>query len=331
MRRREFLRIVGGTLATSPVVARAQRPERMRRVGYITQGPQNDPRISAQAAVFENELRELGWTVGRNIQIDFRWGALDPEVRQRHIRELLTLEPDVMVAVTGSVAAAILRETRTIPIVFLETPEKGVSSFISNRNHPGGNVTGFINFVDSMFGKWVQLLKEIAPQIERLAYLFNVPGMKAEVYHAIDELEVAARALSLEVAAAPVLDSAEIETAIASCSGRQRGGVVVLPGPFQSLHRYDIISAANRHSVPVIYPFAYYAREGGLIGYGAEQNDAYRRTASYVDRILRGAKPGDLPVEAPSKFELVVNMKVATALGLTVPPSLVAQADELIE
>jgi hypothetical protein len=172
MRRRKFIALLGSATVW-PLATHAQQPQRIRRIGYITQGPESDARISAQATAFENELRQLGWTTGRNIQIDYRWGALDTDLRQRHIRELLALEPDVMVAVTGSVATALLRETRSIPIVFLETPERGISSFIANRNHPGGNVTGFVNFVDSMYGKWVQLLKEIAPEIETISYMFQ--------------------------------------------------------------------------------------------------------------------------------------------------------------
>jgi putative tryptophan/tyrosine transport system substrate-binding protein len=330
MKRREFITLVSGAAAGWPLAVNGQQSGQMRRIGYLTPG-RDDQRNRAWIATFERRLHELGWTIGRDLQINYRFGAVDPEVRDRHAREMVALQPEVILAVTPTVVVALLRETRTIPIVFVDGPESGISGFVADRSHPGGNVTGFINFVDSMFGKWMQLLKEIAPKIDRIAYLIHPESSLASGSGMRDLLEAAAQTMKIEIAAAPVRDDAEIEAAIAALATERHGGAIVLPGPFVAIHRQEIFDATIRHGVPAIYPFRYYANEGGLFAYGVDENDLLWRSASYVDRILKGANPGDLPVQAPTKFGLVVNMKAAKAIGLDVPATLLARADEVIE
>jgi putative tryptophan/tyrosine transport system substrate-binding protein len=330
MKRREFILLVGGATAAWPLAASGQQGGKIRRIGYLTPG-RDDARNRGWITTFERGLKELGWTVGRDVLIDYRFGAVDPEVRERHARDMVAQRPEVILAVTPTLVVALLRETQTIPIVFVDGPESAISAFVADRSHPGGNVTGFINFVDSMFGKWVQLLKEIAPNIDRIAYLVNPDSSLASISSIRDLLEAAAQTMKIGMTAAPVRDSAEIEAAIAALSAERRGGLIVLPGPFAGIHRQEIFDAAIRHGVAAIYPFRYFANDGGLFAYGVDENDLQWRSASYVDRILKGANPGDLPVQAPTKFELVLNMKAARAIGLEVPPTLLARADEVIE
>jgi putative ABC transport system substrate-binding protein len=329
MRRRDLIAALAGLAATGPLAARAQATKRVRRIAYVSPGLE-EPRTREWEGAFERGLTELGWGIGRDLVIDRRWGAVDPEVRGRYARELAAQKPEVILAVTPTIAAAMLRETGNIPIVFVDGTEVSSSGLVADRSHPGGNVTGFINFVDSIFGKWVQLLKEIAPDIDRVAYMFDPDSTMPNSYP-IGELEAAARALNIEVSATPVRDDAGIEAAFAALTGQRRGGMIIMPGPFAAIHRRQLIASANRYRVPAIYPFRFYAKDGGLISYGIDELDLNWRAASYVDRILRGANVGDLPVQAPTKFELVVNVQASKATGIEIPQSILLRADDIIE
>jgi putative tryptophan/tyrosine transport system substrate-binding protein len=328
MRRRDLIAALAGLAATGPL-ARAQTPVRVRRIAYVSPGPE-EPRTMEWEGAFERGLTELGWAIGRDLVVDRRWGAVDPEVRGRYARELAAQKPEVIVAVTPTIAAAMLRETGNIPMVFVDGTEASSSGLVADRSRPGGNVTGFINFVDSIFGKWVQLLKEIAPDIDRVAYTFD-PDSSMPNSYPIGELEAASRALNIKVSATPAHDDAGIEAAFAALRGQRRGGMIAMPGPFTAIHRRQIIASANRHRVPAIYPFRFYVKDGGLISYGIDELDLNWRAASYVDRILKGANPGDLPVQAPTKFELVVNVAAAKAAGIEIPQSILLRADDIIE
>jgi putative tryptophan/tyrosine transport system substrate-binding protein len=321
--RREFLGVFGGTVAW-PLMAQAQQPPRIRRIGYVTPGFEDEPRIERLTAAFERGLGELGWTVGRDLLIDKRYGAVNPEVRERHVREMLALRPEAVLAHTATTVLAILRQTNSLPIVFVDS----LGEFIADRSHPGGNVTGFINFEDSLFGKWVQLLKEIAPQTSRLVYLLNPENATK---YGIPQIDAAARALNIEVSPAPVREPAEIETALALFSAERGGGAVVLPGPFVAIHRKEIFAAAIKHRVPVVYPSRSFVDDGGLLAYGVDESDLFRRSSVYIDRILRGANPGELPVQAPTKFELAVNLRTAKEIGVEVPQSILIRADDVVE
>jgi ABC-type uncharacterized transport system substrate-binding protein len=329
MRRRDFIVMLGGAAAL-PLAASAQLSERVRRIGFLSPGPENSPRSARWRADLSGALGNLGWTDGRNLQIDYRWGAIDPGLRRRYARELIALRPEAILAVTPTVAVALLSETNTIPVVFVDGPEAAVHGFIDDWSHPGGNVTGFINFVNSIFGKWLQLLREIAPQIDRVAYLFNRESTLA-VNYPVSEIEAAARPLKMELIGAPVSNAAEINAAIGALAMERRGGAIVLPGPFVAIHQLDIFAAANRFAVPTVYPFRYYVENGGLLSYGVDESDLYRGAASYIDRILRGAHVGNLPVQAPTKFELALNTKTAKAIGIEIPTSILLRADAVIE
>jgi putative ABC transport system substrate-binding protein len=327
MKRREFIALVGGATAWS-LAARAQQGEQIRRIGVLMAYADSDPEAQARVATFRDELQKLGWTEGRNIRIDARWATSDAEKIRRSAQDLVASQPDLVVSANTPTTAALLQQTRTIPIIFATVVDPVGSGFVASLPRPGGNTTGFINLPGSMAGKWLELLKEIAPRVNRVAFLFS-PAPYDEIY--LNPFKAAANSLALEAIVAPVRDTPELESAVAAHARTPNGGIIVMPGPFMANRSEQVTSLASRHRLPAVYPFRYYAELGGLMSYGNDQADNYRRTATYVDRILKGAKPNELPVQAPVKFDLVINLKTAKALGLTVPPTLLAQADEVIE
>ena len=330
MKRREFITLLGG--ATSwPLAARAQQGERVRRIGVLMAHPESDPEFKAYLGAFREGLQKLGWTEGRNIRIDSRWGALDdPESRKRSASELVALQPDLILTQNTPPTASMLQQTRTIPIVFVIVADPVGSGFVESLPHPGGNATGFTIMEPTVVGKWVELLKEIAPPVDRAAFLFNpATSPYADIY--LNPFKAAAVSFALEAIAAPVHDKSELESVIAAHARQPNGGLIVMPDGFLNVHRAEIVSLAARYRVPAVYPWRFFAEVGGLLSYGSEQRDLFLLAATYVDRILRGAKPSELPVQAPVKYELVVNLKTAKALGLDVPPLLQQRADEVIE
>jgi putative tryptophan/tyrosine transport system substrate-binding protein len=329
MRRREFITLLGGA-ASWPLAARAQQGDRMRRIGVLMGLDENDPLAKTSVSAFIQALAGLGWTDGRNVQMDLRWADGGDTNRIRALaQELVGLRPDIILAGTTPATAAVQRETRTIPIVFAGVADPVASGFVERLDRPSGNITGFALFEDSLGGKWLELLSEIAPGLKRAAIMFNPDTSPSSAY--MPSFETAARSLKVVPINAPVHSDAEIETVITSL-GREPGcGLVVIPDTFMVVHRAPIILAAARNNVPAVYQLSIFARDGGLLSYGADTVDTFRRAATYVDRILRGAKPGDLPVQLPTKFEMVVNLKTAKTLGLAVPPSILLRADEVIE
>jgi putative ABC transport system substrate-binding protein len=298
-----------------PVVARAQQDSRVRRIGVLMGGDENDPAQKRRLSEFTQALADLGWADGRNMRIDLRWGGADNNRIRALAQELVGLQPDIILTNATPATIALQRETRTIPIVFLE--------------RPSGNITGFANMEATLSGKWLELLSEIAPGLKRATIMFNPDSVPISAY--MPSLETAARSLKVVPIPAPVHSDAEIETAVIALGREPGGGLVVMPSSWMNMHRVPIILAAARNNIPAVYGVSYVARDGGLLSYGSDAVDIARRAASYVDRILRGAKPGDLPVQFPTKFEMAVNLKTAKALGLTVPQSILLRADEVIE
>jgi putative ABC transport system substrate-binding protein len=329
--RRTFIAGLGAAAAW-PLAARAQQGERMRRVGVLFGSAEDDPQVKAQVAAFTKALAELGWTDGRNIRLDFRFAAADLDLLRVFGKELVGLNPDLMVAQTTPAVAVLQRETSTIPVVFAVVSDPVGSGFVASLSRPGGNITGFINIEASMSGKWVEMLKELAPGLRSATLMFN-PETATYFDYYLQPFETAARSAGVEPMVARVHTLAEIETAVASLAARPDSGLVLMPDTFVALRRYyePIIALAARYRLPTIYPYRFMADAGGLTSYGTDNQDLFRRAATYVDRILKGAKPADLPVQLPTRFELGVNLKTAKALGLAVPPTLLAIADEVIE
>ncbi len=333
LRRREFIAALGGA-ASWPLAARAQQSDRVRRIGVLMGPPQdeNDPEGKRRYSAFTQALADLGWTDGRNVRMDLRWGGADINRGRALAQELVGLQPDIIVTQGTNPAVAVQRETRTIPIVFANLGDPVASGLVVRLNRPGGNITGFANLEATLGGKWLELLSEIAPGLKRAAVMFNPDTSPASSTYMLPSLETAARSLKVVLIIAPVQGDVEIETAIIAALGREPGGgLVVMPSPWMTVHRVPIILAAARNNIPAVYAFSFYARDGGLLSYGTDQVDIFRRAASYVDRILRGEKPGDLPVQFPTKYEMVLNLKTAKALGLAVPPRFLLRADEVIE
>jgi putative ABC transport system substrate-binding protein len=327
--RRSFITLLGGAAAW-PLAARGQQPGRVRRVGVLLAGEENDPAWKPRVYAFTQALAGLGWTDGRNVRIEVRWAGGENINRiPASAQDLVGLQPDIILASATPATAAVQRETRTIPIVFANAADPVASGLVARLDRPSGNVTGFATFEAPLGGKWLELLSEIAPGLKRVGIMFNPDT--APVSSFVPSFETAAQSLKLLPINAPVHSDAEIDTAIIALGREPGGGLVAMPGAFMVAHRALIIFAAARNNVPAVYTNSGFAREGGLLSYGVDQVDLYRRAATYVDRILRGAKPGDLPVQLPTKFEMVVNRKTATALGLTVPPSILLRADEVIE
>jgi putative ABC transport system substrate-binding protein len=328
IQRREFITLLGGA-ASWPLAARAQQGDRVRRIGVLTPGDETDPLVKPRVLEFTQALAGLGWTNGRNVRIDLRWHGGDDNRIPVLARELVGLQPDIIVTTGSPTTVAVQRETRTIPIVFVNVGDPVAQRIVSRLNQPGGNITGFATLEVTLAGKWLELLSEIAPGLKRVAFMFNPDTVTASAY--MPSLETAARSLKVEPIIAHIHSDAEIETAIMALGREPGGGLVVVPDGFIGVHRAPIILAAARNNVPAIFWNPIFARDGGLLSYGPDPVDTYRRAATYVDRILRGEKPGDLPVQFPTKFEMVVNRKTATALGLAIPPSILLRADEVIE
>jgi putative ABC transport system substrate-binding protein len=329
VKRREFITLLGGAAAW-PLAAKAQQAERMRRIGLLMLGDENDPVWKPGVSAFTQALADLGWTDGRNVRMDLRWYGDDINRIRALAQELVALQPDIIVTASTPATVAVQRETRTIPIVFATVADPVASGIVARLDRPGGNVTGFANWEASLGGRWLELLSEMAPGLKRAAIMFN-PDINPVSAYFMPSFETAARSLKVEAITAPVHDEVEIEAAIIALGRKPGGGLVVTADAFVVAHRAVIILAAARNNVPGVYLLSEAARDGGLLSYGPDQVDNLRRPATYVDRILRGAKPGDLPVQFPTKFEMVVNLKTAKALGLTVPPSIMLRADEVIE
>jgi putative tryptophan/tyrosine transport system substrate-binding protein len=330
MRRREFIAGLGGVVAW-PLAARAQQGERMRRVGVLMGFSETDPEAKAYITGFTQGLSELGWTHGRNLRMDVRWAAGNVDRMGALAKELVDLQPEVIIAHTTPVTAALQRETRAIPIVFANVADPVGAGFVASLSRPGGNITGFITQEKSLASKWLELLTQIAPGVKRAAMIFNPNTAPDGGSYFLPSFEAAARSLKVEPITAPVRSDAEIETVITTLGRESRGGLVAMQDLYINVHRARIILLAARNNVPAVYFNTSFAREGGLLSYGPDEADIFRRSASYVDRTLRGAKAADLPVQLPVKFLMGLNTRTAKALGLTVPPSILLSADEVLE
>jgi ABC-type uncharacterized transport system substrate-binding protein len=329
MKRREFIMLLGGAAAW-PLAARAQQPNGMRRIGILITLAESDTVGQAYVGAFREELQKLGWMEGRTFRIDTRRATPDVESIQRFAKELVALQPDVILTQNTPTTASMLQQTRTIPIIFANVADPVGSGFVASLPRPGGNVTGFITMEPTIPSKWVELIKEIAPRVARVAFLFN-PATAPYFGVYVDPFKAAAATFGVEPIIARVHDTSELETIIAALARDPNGGLVVMPDGFLVAHRAEIASLALRYRLPAVYPFRVFTEVGGLLSYGNNLVDQYRRAAIYADRILKGEKPGDLPVQVPVKFELVINRKTAEALGLDVPPSFYWRADEVIE
>jgi putative ABC transport system substrate-binding protein len=327
IRRREFMILLGAAAAAWPLAARAQQPDRVRRVGVLM-GIADDFEGQARIAVFRQALQALGWSEGRNVQFIYRWSGGDVAHARQFAKELLDLRSDVILTNSTPVTVAVRDTTRTTPTVFVQVSDPVGAGVVQRLTRPGGNLTGFTNFDPSTAGKWLELLKLLAPSITRVAYLFN-PNTAPLLY--AKAVETAAPLLSLKSIPAAVHNAVEIERALEQIAREPDSALVVLPDLFNATNRQSIIALGDRYRLPAVYPFRYFVTSGGLMSYGTELLDTYRRAASYVDRILKGERPSDLPVQQPTKFELVINLSTTKALGLEVPPTLLARADEVIE
>jgi putative ABC transport system substrate-binding protein len=330
MKRRQFITLFGGAAAAWPLAARAQQG--MRRIGVLLAGTEGDPQSEAGVAAFTKALAGLGWIEGRNIHVDQRWGRADIGHIQALAKELVGLKPDLLIGSSTPTVAALQRETRAVPIVFASISDPVGSGFVASLSRPGGNITGFINYEDSLAGKWIEIVKDIVPGVSAAALIYN-PETAPYFNYYLQSFEVAARSIGMQPMGAAVRTAEEIERIVASLGNRGSAGLVMMPDSFmQTKRNLDlVITLAARHRVATIYPFPFCVAAGGLISYGTDNADLYRRAPTYVDRILKGAKPADLPVQLPTKFVLAVNLKTAKALGLTVPATLLGRADEVIE
>jgi putative ABC transport system substrate-binding protein len=328
MRRREFVTLVGGAAVLWPLAVRAQQPDRMRRIGALA-GIEDDAEGQARFTAFQQGLQQLGWTDGGNVRIDYRFGGGDADSIRKHAAELAALAPDVILAAGAAAVGPVLQAARTVPIVFVIVPDPVGAGFVDSLARPGGNATGFINFEYSIGAKWLELLKQIAAGVTRAAVLRD-PVITAGTGQ-FGAIQSAAPSLGMEVTPVNVRDASEIERAVATFARSSNGGLIVTGSALAVVHRNLIITLAARHKLPAVYFERNFVASGGLISYGPDYLDQFRRAAGYVDRILKGEKPADLPVQAPTKYKLVINLKTAKALGITVPPTLLATADEVIE
>ena len=318
MRRRAFITLLGGAAIAWPLSGSTQQLDRVRRIGVLMGFLESDPEAQARVAAFREGLQKLGWTEGRNVQIDTRWAALDAQAMQRFAKELVGLQPDVILAHTTPATLAAQQETRTIPIVFVQVADPVGSGLVASFSRPAANVTGFTTVEPTMGGKWLEVLKEVAPRVARVASVFN-PATAPYSEHYLNSFKAAAASFGVEAIVARVHDATTLESAISAQAREPNGGLIVLPDLSMANYRDAIISLAARHRVPAIYPFRYFAASGGLLSYGSDPLDQVARAATYADRILKGTSPSELPVQAPVKFELVINLKTAKALGLDVP------------
>lgn len=329
MRRREFIALVGSAAVIGPLAARAQQAERMRRIGVLMPFAADDPEALVRLTAFLHALQDLGWTVGRNVRIDYRWSADDTNRMRSFAAELVALSPDVILANGSPAVGALQQSTRTVPTVFLAVVDPVGAGYVANLARPGGNATGFTLFEYGISGKWLELLKQIAPRVTRAAVLRD-----AAIASGIGQfaaIQSAASSFGVELSPIDVRDASEIERAVTTFAHGTNGGLIVSASALVVTHRDLIIALAARYQLPAVYPFRLFVTGGGLISYGPDIIDQYHRAASYVDRILKGEKPADLPVQAPTKYELAINLKTAKAFGLTIPPTLLARADEVIE
>jgi putative ABC transport system substrate-binding protein len=328
MRRRAFITLLGGAAAAWPLAARAQQPERVRRIGVLMNIAADDPEAPVRVGAFAQGLQELGWTIGRNLRIEYRWSAGDADRIRGYAAELSALSPDVIIAYGGAHAAAVQQAAPTVPIVFLSVNDPVAAGLVASLARPGRNATGFTALEYGTSPKWLELLKQIAPGITRAAVLrpANIGGVGQ-----LGAIQAAAATLGVELSPVGLRDVGEIERSVAAFARGPNGGLIVVASALATVHRELIIALAAKHRLPAVYPFRYFVTAGGLISYGPDLTDQFRRTASYVDRILKGDKPADLPVQTPTKLELAINLKTANALGLEVPPTLLARADEVIE
>jgi len=330
MRRREFIVLVAGAAFAWPLAARSQQAERMRRIGVLMASAADDSENQARMAAFLQGLAQLGWTDGRNVRIDIRWATTNADDLRRHAAELAALAPDVLVAASGTATVApLLQATRTVPIVFVVVVDPVGAGFVASLARPGGNATGFTMFEYGLSGKWLELLKQIAPSTTRAAVLRD-PAVASGIGQ-FAAVQAVAPSLGVELSPVDARDAPEIERAVTAFARSGNAGLIVTPSPVANRHRDLIVTLAAQHRLPAVYAWRYYVTAGGLISYGPDSIDQYRRAAGYVDRILKGEKPADLPVQAPTKYELVINLKTAKALDLAVPSALLARADEVIE
>jgi ABC-type uncharacterized transport system substrate-binding protein len=328
LHRRDFITLLGGAAAW-PLAARAQQGEQMRRIGVISTLAADDPDVRPRHAAFLQRLQQFGWNEGRNVRIDYRWGAGNADNTRKFARDLVALAPDVILATGSSALGPLLQTTRAVPIVFVIVPDPVGSGFVDSLARPGGNATGFLSFEFGISGKWLELLKEIAPRVTRAAVIRD-----SAITAGIGQwgaIQTAAPSLSVEVSPVNVGDASEIERALAAFARISNGGLIVTAGPRAALHRDLIIKLSAQHKLPTVYYERNFVAVGGLISYGPDFIDQYRRAAAYIDGILKGEKPADMPVQAPTRYELAINLKTAKTLGLTVPPTLLARADEVIE
>jgi putative ABC transport system substrate-binding protein len=329
MRRREFIRLAGGVGLAWPFAARAQQADRMRRIGVLVGASADGMDAQARHATFLQGLQQLGWTDGRNVRIDARWGAANPDDIRKYAAELVALAPDVILAAGNAPVERLLQATRTVPVVFVIVLDPVGSGIVDSLSRPGGNATGFMQFEYSLTAKWLELLKQVAPGVTRAAVLRDSTVAAGIGQFAV--IQSVAPSVGVEVSPINGRDASEIERAIGAFARISNGGLIVTSSALAGIHRDLLVTLAARHKLPAVYPGRVSVVSGGLISYGADLVDQYRRAAGYVDRILKGEKPADLPVQAPTKYELVINLKTAKALGLTIPPMLLARADEVIE